>query len=72
MELQNPFPQNEGNVFLWQGYEDKLVPFELQRYLAKQLPWIQYHEVPDGGHLMIHEECLCTTIFREFFLKNNP
>ncbi|XP_061376250.1 uncharacterized protein LOC133318270 [Gastrolobium bilobum] len=72
MELKSPFPQNEGCVYLWQGHEDKLVPYELQRYLAKQLPWIRYHEVPDGGHLMIHEKCFCEAIFRELSHGEEP
>ncbi|XP_057414921.1 uncharacterized protein LOC130709553 isoform X2 [Lotus japonicus] len=72
MELESPFPQNEGSVYLWQGHEDKLVPFELQQYLAKKLPWISYHEVPDGGHLMIHEKYLCEAIFRQLLLGEEP
>ncbi|EEF38518.1 catalytic, putative [Ricinus communis] len=72
MELKNPFPNNETSVYLWEGHEDKLVPFELQRYVAKKLPWIKYHEVPDGGHLMIHEKGLCEAIFRELLLGEEP
>ncbi|GLT82022.1 hypothetical protein SLE2022_004370 [Rubroshorea leprosula] len=72
MELKNPFPNNEASVYLWEGHEDKLVPFELQRYVAKKLPWIKYHEVPDGGHLMIHEKGLCEAIFRELVLREEP
>ncbi|KAK9280369.1 hypothetical protein L1049_014058 [Liquidambar formosana] len=53
MDLSNPFPQNDGIVHIWQGYEDPFVPFQLQRYVSKKLPWIQYHEVPDGGHLIM-------------------
>ncbi|XP_044469551.1 uncharacterized protein LOC123198827 [Mangifera indica] len=72
MELKNPFPNNEVSVHLWEGYADKLVPFELQRYVAKKLPWIQYHEVSDGGHLLIHENVLCEAIFREVLLGEKP
>uniref|UniRef100_A0A7N0SXU7 AB hydrolase-1 domain-containing protein n=1 Tax=Kalanchoe fedtschenkoi TaxID=63787 RepID=A0A7N0SXU7_KALFE len=73
MELSNPFP-NGGNtsVHLWQGGEDNLVPRELQRYLANKLPWINYHEVPDGGHLIIHEGVLCEAIFRTLLLGEKP
>ncbi|KAF6165955.1 hypothetical protein GIB67_012852 [Kingdonia uniflora] len=53
MELKNPFPNNESSVYLWQGYEDKLIPFSLQRYVSRKLPWIRYHEVPDGGHTFL-------------------
>jgi len=52
MDLENPFPNNEGSVHLWQGDEDRLSPVTLQRYIAQQLPWIQYHEIPGAGHLV--------------------
>ncbi|XP_043698127.1 uncharacterized protein LOC122648894 isoform X2 [Telopea speciosissima] len=51
MKLENPFPDNEGSVHLWQGDEDMLVPVTLQRYIAGKLPWIHYHELPGSGHL---------------------
>ena len=51
LELENPFPNNEGSVHIWQGDEDGLVPVMLQRYIAGKLSWIQYHEVPGAGHL---------------------
>ncbi|GAV85931.1 Abhydrolase_6 domain-containing protein [Cephalotus follicularis] len=51
MDLENPFPSNEGSVHLWQGDEDALVPVNLQRHIAKRLPWIYYHELPGAGHL---------------------
>lgn len=72
MELNNPFPKGEGSVHLWQGYADKLVPFELQRYVVKKLPWIKYHEIEDGGHLMIHEDRLCEAMLRELCLGEEP
>ncbi|KAJ8767943.1 hypothetical protein K2173_020883 [Erythroxylum novogranatense] len=72
MELKNPFPNNEASVYLWEGHEDKLVPFELQRFVAKKLPWIKYCEVPDGGHLMIHEKGLCEAIFKQLLLGQEP
>ncbi|KAE8009665.1 hypothetical protein FH972_006089 [Carpinus fangiana] len=59
VEIKNPFPNNEASVHLWHGYEDTPVPYEMQQYLVKKLPWIWCHEVPDGGHLMIHESGLC-------------
>ena len=52
MDIENPFPNNEGSVHLWQGDEDKLSPVLLQRYIAQQLPWIKYHEIPGSGHLV--------------------
>ncbi|KAL5830853.1 hypothetical protein ACOSQ4_016207 [Xanthoceras sorbifolium] len=72
MKLKNPFPNNEASVFLWEGHNDKLVPFELQRYVAKKLPWIRYHEVADGGHLLIHERAACEAIFRQLLLGEEP
>jgi pimeloyl-ACP methyl ester carboxylesterase len=51
LDLQNPFPNNQGSVHLWQGDEDKLVPIMLQRYIARKLSWIQFHELPGAGHL---------------------
>ncbi|CAI0420448.1 unnamed protein product, partial [Linum tenue] len=52
MDLENPFPNNEGSVHLWQGDDDKKVPVILQRYIAQKLPWIHYHELPGGGHVL--------------------
>ncbi|KAL0337003.1 UNVERIFIED_CONTAM: hypothetical protein Scaly_1975400 [Sesamum calycinum] len=50
-DLTNPFPESERpNIHLWQGDDDRLVPIELQRYIVRQLPWIQYHELPGAGH----------------------
>ncbi|XP_061361926.1 uncharacterized protein LOC133305702 [Gastrolobium bilobum] len=54
MDLENPFPTNEGSVHLWQGDEDLLVPVTLQRYIAQNLPWIHYHELQGAGHLFPH------------------
>lgn len=51
MNLDNPFLDGEGSVHLWHGIEDGLVPVSLQRYIVKKLPWIQYHELPNAGHL---------------------
>ncbi|KAJ4724807.1 alpha/beta-Hydrolases superfamily protein [Melia azedarach] len=64
MELSNPFPQNESSVHIWQGYEDKVVPFQLQRFIWRKLSWIKYHEVPDGGHLIVHYDGLCESVLK--------
>ncbi|CAK7325244.1 unnamed protein product [Dovyalis caffra] len=53
MDLENPFPNNEGSVHIWQGDEDVLVPASLQRYIAQKLPWINYHELPGAGHMFL-------------------
>ncbi|KDP35788.1 hypothetical protein JCGZ_10424 [Jatropha curcas] len=51
MDLENPFPKNEGSVHLWHGDEDRMVPASLQRYIAQKLSWIHYHEIPGSGHM---------------------
>ncbi|KAK4396735.1 hypothetical protein Sango_1510100 [Sesamum angolense] len=63
-DISNPFPNNEGCVHMWQGYEDKVCRFELNRYIGERLPWIQYHEVADAGHLLIYKAAHCEAIFR--------
>ncbi|KAK6138306.1 hypothetical protein DH2020_027952 [Rehmannia glutinosa] len=63
-DISDPFPNNEGCVHIWQGYEDKVFPFELNRYLSQQLPWIMYHEVGDAGHLLIYNETHCEAVFK--------
>ncbi|CAL0333442.1 unnamed protein product [Lupinus luteus] len=50
LDLDNPFRNNESQVHLWHGEDDKLVPVMLQRYIAQTLPWIQYHELKGAGH----------------------
>nr|XP_027192283.1 uncharacterized protein LOC101496466 [Cicer arietinum] len=68
MKLSNPFPHNRGSFHIWQGYEDKIVPSELQRFVAGKLPWIQYHEVPYGGHLILCYKGMCEAILRALLL----
>ncbi|KAL6967023.1 hypothetical protein U1Q18_032821 [Sarracenia purpurea var. burkii] len=68
VDISNPFPKNEGSVYIWQGYEDKLIPFQINRYISKKLPWIRYHEVPDFGHLLIFNSNLCETIVKEMLV----
>ncbi|XP_038895419.1 uncharacterized protein LOC120083658 [Benincasa hispida] len=55
LELTNPFTENKGSVHMWQGGADRLVPIEFSHFIAQKLPWIQYHEVPNAGHLVVHE-----------------
>ncbi|CAA0837849.1 alpha/beta-Hydrolases superfamily protein [Striga hermonthica] len=52
-DIENPFPNGEGSVHLWQGDEDRLVPVALQRYIADKLPWIHYHELQGAGHMFL-------------------
>lgn len=68
MELTNPFPHNRSSVHIWQGYEDKVVPSQIQRFVSGKMPWIDYHEVPDGGHLIVHYSGLCEAILKALLL----
>ncbi|KAL7154065.1 hypothetical protein ABFS83_04G210200 [Erythranthe nasuta] len=68
LDLQDPYPKQESTVHIWQGYEDKVVPFQLQRYVSEKLPWIRYHEVPDGGHLLVYDTAVCEAILRSLLL----
>ena len=72
LDMTNPYPKNESSVHIWQGYEDKVVPVQLQRFVSRKLPWIQYHEVPDGGHLLVHDTAVCEAIMRSLLLGENP
>lgn len=68
LELENPFPDNQGSVHLWQGMEDRIIPCEINQYIAQKLPWIRYHEVPNGGHLCIFKSDLCVAVIRALLL----
>ena len=68
LKLSNPFPDNRSSAHIWQGYEDKVVPSQIQRLVTQKLPWIQYHEVPDGGHLIVHYSGLCEAILKALLL----
>ncbi|KAL6989257.1 hypothetical protein U1Q18_015009 [Sarracenia purpurea var. burkii] len=68
MDLETPFPDNEGSVHLWQGDEDGLVPVTLQRYIAGRLPWIHYHEIPEAGHMFPYADGMKEAILKTFLL----
>ncbi|KAG6417286.1 hypothetical protein SASPL_119440 [Salvia splendens] len=72
LELCNPYPQRESTVHIWQGHEDKVVPVQLQRHVSGKLPWIRYHEVPDGGHLLVYDSDVCEAILRSLVLGEDP
>jgi len=52
LELNNPFPNNDVPVHIWQGDEDALVPVTLQPYIGERLSWIHCHEFHEVGHLL--------------------
>lgn len=64
LDIVNPFSENGGSVHIWQGYEDKIISYRLNRYISEKLPWIHYHEVPNGGHLMFFESSHCEAFLR--------
>ncbi|KAI3776130.1 hypothetical protein L1987_45893 [Smallanthus sonchifolius] len=64
MELENPFPNNEGSVHIWQGDDDRFTPVTLQRYIAQRLPWIKYHELTHAGHLFAFVDGMTDTILK--------
>ncbi|KAM3398098.1 hypothetical protein P3S68_001612 [Capsicum galapagoense] len=72
LELSNPYPQNESSVHIWQGYMDKVVPVQLQRYVSQRLPWIRYHEVPDSGHLLVYDTVVCEAVLKSLLLGEDP
>ncbi|GMH12659.1 hypothetical protein Nepgr_014500 [Nepenthes gracilis] len=72
MEISNPFPNDEGRVHLWIGQEDGIVSVELQRHIVRKLPWMRCHEVPGGGHLIIHDRTVCEMILKSLVSEEEP
>ncbi|XP_006365779.1 uncharacterized protein [Solanum tuberosum] len=69
LELSNPFPENDKRpVHIWHGCEDRFINLKLQRHVSERLPWIQYHEVHDGGHLLIYDTAVCEAILKSLLL----
>ncbi|KAK7392604.1 hypothetical protein VNO78_21047 [Psophocarpus tetragonolobus] len=64
LDLENPFPNNEAFVHLWQGDDDLMVPVTLQRYIAQSLPWIHYHELQGSGHLFGHADGMSDSLIK--------
>ncbi|XP_076915630.1 uncharacterized protein LOC143575051 [Bidens hawaiensis] len=71
LDLENPFPNNDGSVHLWMGDEDLIVPATLQRYISQQLGWINYHEVTSEGHTYAFKDGMGNTILKEILYKKN-
>ncbi|XP_071700253.1 uncharacterized protein [Rutidosis leptorrhynchoides] len=64
LDIEDPFPNNNGSVHLWMGDQDLIVPVTLQRYIAKKLIWVKYHEVTGGGHMFIHHDGVADDILK--------
>ncbi|KAJ4869217.1 alpha/beta-Hydrolases superfamily protein [Raphanus sativus] len=58
----------ESSVHIWHGKEDKVVPFQLQRCVLQKQPFINYHEIPQGGHLILHYDGTCDAVLRSLLL----
>ncbi|KAI3687772.1 hypothetical protein L1987_81475 [Smallanthus sonchifolius] len=69
MDLENPFPNNDGSVHLWMGDEDNIVPLTIQRYIAQQLEWVDYHEVNGGGHTFAFGDGMQDVILKTLLKK---
>ena len=69
MDLENPFPNNETHVHMWQGDEDYLVAATLQRYIAERLPWISYHELAGSGHFFPYLDGMADTIVKTMLAR---
>lgn len=63
-DLSNPWPDNSGAAHIWQGYEDKIIPYKVNRFLSEKLPFVRYHEIPGKGHFLAFDSSLCGEIFR--------
>jgi len=72
MNMSNPFPNSEGSAHIWQGYEDRFVPVELQHFVSEKLPWIRYHENPTGGHTFILIEEWSNAVLKALLLGQEP
>lgn len=59
----------ESSIHIWHGKEDKVVPFQLQRCILQKQPLINYHEIPQGGHLIVHYDGICDSILRALLLE---
>lgn len=68
MDLEDPFPNNEGSVHIWQGNEDGLVSVVLQRYVAERLPWVRYQELKGSGHMFPYADGMGDKIMKTFLL----
>ncbi|KAF3631352.1 putative diphosphomevalonate decarboxylase-like, partial [Capsicum annuum] len=66
MDLKNLFPNGEDLVHLWHGDQDWIVPVILQCYIAERIPWINYHEMPNVGHLIMRDPPMTEVVWKTF------
>ncbi|KAL3646860.1 hypothetical protein CASFOL_009404 [Castilleja foliolosa] len=70
-DLKNLFSENEGSsVHIWQGDEDRIVPVKLQRYIARHLPWINYHELTGTGHMFPFADGMADSVIQALLHGN--
>jgi len=55
-------------VHLWHGADDRVVTPAISRHIARQLPWIRYHGVPDAGHLFMLADGMAGRIVKTLVL----
>ncbi|KAF5447505.1 hypothetical protein F2P56_033056 [Juglans regia] len=67
-DITNPFPKNEVSVHIWQANGDRVILFQINSYLSEKLPWIHYHEVLEGGHLIFFRSDICEAVIRSLLL----
>lgn len=71
LELGNPPPgEKEVAVHLWHGADDRVVTPIMSRHIARQLPWIRYHELPDAGHLFMLADGMADRIVKTLVLSD--
>ncbi|KAJ8532868.1 hypothetical protein K7X08_015757 [Anisodus acutangulus] len=55
-----------GPVHIWQGLDDQVVPHQMTDYVARILPRVVVHKLPDEGHFSYF--FLCDECHRQMFL----
>ncbi|OMO82186.1 hypothetical protein CCACVL1_12040 [Corchorus capsularis] len=69
LDLENPFPNNEGFVHLWHGDQDRIVPITMNRYIAQQHTWIHYHELSGAGHFFPLADGMPNAIIKALLIR---
>jgi len=60
MKIRNPLPHKRSSFIFCKDMKI--------RFVSWKLPWIQDHEVPDGGHLILCYKGMCEAILRALLL----